>query len=46
MVIGVASVLAAHLPQSNDVTSPWFWARRGLDLVAQNYKNAANAPSR
>lgn len=44
MVIGAASVAAAHLPKSNSDAAGW-WAmiRAVLDYVAQNYKNAKNA---
>ena len=40
-VISAASVAAAHLPKGG--TSGWWYAtRKVIDILAQNYGNAAN----
>jgi hypothetical protein len=43
-VFGIAAILAAILPQAPE-GSPWVPARKFLDLLAFNFKNAANAPT-
>lgn len=42
-VVGLASVLAAQLPQANEGTV-WYWLRKIVDFVANNFRNAKNAP--
>lgn len=40
--ISIASILAAFLPKGTD-GSVWFYIRKVIDVLAQNYGNAKNA---